>query len=124
MKVKFSPLTIVVFCLVAITMLISHLVFGRVARVRYDGFQMWRAKPKNREQADAIFSLQQYGVELWKEPLLNAPDSTADLFIAPAAIPAIAATLSDAEVEYDVLVENIQPLIDAEAERAVTRDHR
>jgi hypothetical protein len=124
MNLRFSPLAILVFCLVAVPVLISHLVFGRVARVRYDGFQMWRAKPRNRDQADAIFSLQQYGVELWKEPLFNVPDSTADLFIAPAAIPAIAATLSDAGVEYDVLVEDIQPLIDREAERAVTRDHR
>ncbi|XP_072163785.1 carboxypeptidase B-like isoform X1 [Diadema setosum] len=92
----------------------SLLVVASLAeRVRYDGYQTLRIEPRDEHQRSVIHRLietQEDKLDFWV-PSLNKP---ADVMVAPRYQSWLKHLLDEAGIEYSVMIEDVQALIDYE----------
>ena len=103
MKTLFLCLTIFCFALNAVTSKNLH--------NRYDDFKVFRVQILNDASVNVINNDLQDYVDIWAEPRIG---HYSDIMVSPRDLAVVESKLTEANLEYSVMVENVQKLIEAE----------
>ena len=88
--------------------LILHNATSETIPVRYDNYKVFRVNIPNDMSADFILNLPSY-VDIWAEPRVG---HHSDIMVAPQHLQAIEDNLKRANMDYSIMIQNVQTLID------------
>jgi murein tripeptide amidase MpaA len=108
---RFTILILSVFC--------AAFVASKNLQNRYDNFKVYRVEIPNAASASIINNDLQGYVDIWAEPRVGRHS---DIMVSPTDSIFVEQKLKDSHLEYSVMVENVQNLIDAEKIPATTND--
>jgi len=100
---RFTVLILSVFC--------SAFVASTNLQNRYDNFQVYRVKIPNAASASVINDDLEGYTDIWSEPRVG---HHSDIMVSPADSSLVVKKLKANNLEYSVMIENVQTLIDAE----------
>ena len=78
---------------------------------RYDSFKVFRVRVPNEASANVIMEDLQYHVDIWSEPRIG---HHSDLMVSPTNLKAVVKKLKETSLEYSVMIDNVQTLLDRE----------